>query len=109
MGGIHVNTTGTERPTVTVRAYGEIDPSTADQLRHVLIDVIMHRKPDAFIIDLDGVTALDAATIGTLRAANVAAADVNLTVIFRTAGSPLAERFQDDGIHDTRSPEVICG
>jgi anti-anti-sigma regulatory factor len=105
MGGIQVNTTGTGEPTTTMRAYGEIDTEAATNLRHLLIDVIMRRRPRCLIIDLDGVTAVDPAAIGTLRAAHTTAQDMDLPVVFRTSGSPISAQLQEDGIpHTSPSP-----
>ncbi len=100
MGAIHMNTTGTPLSTVTIHAAGNIDATTAEQLRHALIDVIMRRRPTSFVVDLNAVTAIDAASIGTLRAAHSAAEDVNLRMVFRTARSPLSEQMRREGIND---------
>jgi anti-anti-sigma regulatory factor len=100
MGGIHVNTTGT-LDVITMSAYGEIGTDNAADLRRLLVEVIMHRRPSRLIIDLDAVTAVDAAVIGTLRAAHATAQDMDLNIAFRTSGSPISEQLHNDGISHT--------
>jgi anti-anti-sigma factor len=102
MGGILVNTTGTDDSTVTMRMNGDVDATTAGHLRSALVDVIMRQKPHRIVIDLDGVTALDSGVIGTLRAAHATAQDVHLTLDFHTAGSPMRDQLDRDGIRDSR-------
>lgn len=99
VGAIHVNTTGTAQSTVTMLINGDIDPATADHLRVTLVDVIMRRKPGRLVVDLDGVTALDSATIGTLHAAHATAEEFNLPLTFRTSRSPVYLQLDRDGIH----------
>lgn len=98
MGEIRVNASGTRRSTITVLLEGEIDHVATADLRTTLVEVILHRKPHRLIIDLNSVTALDAAAVGALRAAHATALDTGLTTIFRTAGSPLTHELDDDGI-----------
>jgi anti-anti-sigma factor len=85
---------------VTVLVRGDMDAATGDDLRSVLVDVIMHRRPARFVIDLEGVTAVDSATIGLLHAARTTAEDVEVALEFRTAGSPVRGVLDRDGIRD---------
>jgi anti-anti-sigma factor len=98
MGDIRVNATGIGRTTITVHLDGDIDHASTDDLRETLVDVIVRRKPDHLIIDLDGVTKLDAAAVGMLQAAQTTALDAGLTAIFRTSRSPLTDQLDSDGI-----------
>ena len=110
MGEIRVNASGTRRSTITVLLDGEIDHVATADLRAALVDVILHRKPRRLIIDLNRVTALDAAAVGALRAAQATAMDTGLTAIFRTAGSPLTRELDDDGIpHSPVRRRVAAG
>jgi anti-anti-sigma factor len=102
VGDIRVNTTGTKRTTITMRLVGNIDQAATKHLRTALVDVILHRKPNRLIIDLNSVIALDAAAVGVLRAAQSTAQDTGLTAIFRTSRSPLVHQLDRDGIyHDS--------
>jgi anti-anti-sigma factor len=103
VGGIHVNTTSAPGSTIIVHVCGDVDAQMDDELRHVVVDVIMRRQPGTVIIDLDHLTGLDSTTIGTLRAADTAAVDRDLTLFFRTSLSPLATQLDHNGIHDQRS------
>jgi anti-anti-sigma regulatory factor len=107
MGGVQMNTTGPPRPVVTIHAYGDIDPATSDQLRHILVEVIMHHRPAAVIIDLEAAMTLDAATIGVLQAARTAAEDMNFALTFHTSRSALRDQLGEDGIHDGREPQTV--
>jgi len=98
MGDIRVNATGIGLTTITVHLDGDIDHTTTDDLRETLVEVIVRRKPHQLIIDLDGVTKLDAAAVGMLQAAQTTALDTGLTAIFRTSGSPLTDQLDSDGI-----------
>jgi stage II sporulation protein AA (anti-sigma F factor antagonist) len=98
MGTVQVKTTGTTQPTITVRIDGDIDHTTADHLRGALIDIIMRRRPHRVVVDLDGITALDSATIGTLRAAHATAEDVHLNLIVQTSQSTVRQQLDHDGI-----------
>lgn len=84
MDRIAVNSTGPDDTCVTVRLTGDIDTAITHRLRHVLVDVIMRRRPARIVVDLRGVTTMDSAAIGTLRAAHQAAHDVHLTLDFHT-------------------------
>jgi anti-anti-sigma factor len=100
MAQIEVNTSETTPSQVTLLVRGEIDTAAGDDLCDVLVDVIMRRRPERFLIDLDGVTAVDSAAIGLLHAARETAEDVNLPVVFHTVGSAVHHQFDHDGIHD---------
>jgi len=102
MGSVRVNIAGTAEPTVIVRAYGDIDQDTTDQLRHALVDAIMHGEARRLVVDLDGVTALDPLTIGGLQAAVVTAQVMGRAIAFHTSASPLARRLSSAGIEDGR-------
>ncbi|HEY2792116.1 MAG TPA: STAS domain-containing protein [Micromonosporaceae bacterium] len=100
MAQIQVNTSESGPSQVTVLVRGAVDSAAGDDLCGVLVDVIMRRRPERFLIDLDGVTALDSAALGLLHAARATAEDVNLPVAFHTVGSPIRHQLDHDGIHD---------
>jgi anti-anti-sigma factor len=91
--------------TVTVTVGGDIDAQAADELRRALIHVIMRRRPERLVVDLSGVTDLDAVSIGALQAAQAAADVMNLTMLFHTAGSPAADLLNGHGVSDSRSTQ----
>ena len=103
VGSIRMSVTETARPTVTLRAEGDIDAEATEALRRALVDVIMRGRPERFVVDLGGVTKLDAVAIGAFQAADAAARDMNLTLIFHTKGSPVAARLDRHGIADSRT------
>ncbi len=98
-----MNIAGTTAPTITVRATGALD-ATSDQLRRVLVRMIMRGGPGRLVVDLDRVTGLVPLAIGVLQAALATAQDVNRPMVFHTAGSPLASPLRRYGIVDTRVP-----
>src|SRR5262245_43650679 len=97
MGNVRVNT-GSRA--VTVQATGNLDDAAADRLRHAIVAMLVRPRPARLIVDLDGVTAIDATTIGALQAAGRSAADLNIDLVFRTAASPLADHLDRYGITD---------
>ena len=99
MGDVQVAVTQIHPIVVTISLSGDIDQRTTGQLRAALVDVIVHRKPDRLILDLDGVTALDDVAVGVLRAGHAAADDAGLTVSIYTTGSRIAADLDEDGIH----------
>jgi anti-anti-sigma factor len=99
MGDVQVAVTQIHPIVVTIRLSGDIDQRTTGQLRAALVDVIVHRKPDRLIIDLDAVTALDDVAVGVLRAGQAAADDAGVTVSIHTTGSRIAADLDEDGIH----------
>jgi len=102
LGQVQANNTRVPEPSIVVRATGDIDQAATDQLRRTLVRVIMHEPTRRIVIDLDGVTALDALTIGVLRAAATTAQDLDRSLVFHTSGSPVAERLRREGILDSR-------
>src|SRR5262245_39854602 len=97
MGNVRVNTGSLA---ATVQATGDLDGDAADRLRHAIVEIIVRERPGRLIVDLDGVTAMDATTIGALQAAGTSAADLNIDLEFRTAASPLADHLDRCGITD---------
>ncbi len=99
MGDVQVAVTQIHPIVVTIRLSGDIDQRTTGQLRTALVDVIVHRKADRLIIDLDAVTALDDVAVGVLRAGHAAADDAGVAVSVHTTGSRIAADLDEDGIH----------
>jgi anti-anti-sigma regulatory factor len=98
VGEILISPTGS---TVTITLTGDIGTGMAGRLRPALINIIMHRRPNRIVIDLRAVTAIEAEVIGTLRAARDLAQDVNLSLAFESAGSPVATMIVDTELDGT--------
>ena len=98
VGGIQVHPAGTHHTTTIVEVSGDIDANIANDLRGVLVHLIMLRKPSRIVVDLRGVTGLDSSAIGTLRAAHDVAQDVQVVLVFHTSGSPVAGQLDHDGV-----------
>jgi anti-anti-sigma factor len=99
MGDVQVSVTDTALNAATVLLSGDIDHHTTEQLRKVLVDVIVRVRPQHLAFNLDGVTAIDDQAIGVLRAAESIIHDAGLTASFHTNGSRIADDLADDGIH----------
>ena len=98
MGGILVKTTGTRKRTTTIALNGVVGGAATNQLRRTLVEVILRKRPNLLVIDLERVTGLDPEVVGVLRAAGAAASDAGVAARFSTRGSPLADDLDRDGI-----------
>jgi len=98
MDGIQVHPVGMGRAEITVEVSGEVDTATTNDLRGILVNLIMFQKLPRIVVDLRGVTALDSSAIGMLRAAHDVAQDVHRTLVFHTRGSSAADQLDLDGV-----------
>ena len=99
MAGILVNETRTAAGSlVTVEVDGNAHVDMARELRSVLVEVILRRRPARIVIDLHAVASLDSAAIGTLNAAYDAACDVDLVLVIHGLAPALADQLRLAGM-----------
>jgi anti-anti-sigma factor len=99
VGDVLISETGpTGNTVVTVRVRGEVDTDTGGELRGVLVGAILRRKPARIVVDLQAVSLLDPAAVGTLSAAYDAASDVHLTLVLHTTGTAVCDQLHQAGI-----------
>lgn len=98
MGDILIKETNVDKTRVTVRMRGEVDADTASDMRGVLVDMILRRKPAQIVLDLQDVTAIDSTALGALSAAYEAAADLGQPLAYHTAGSAVCDQLRLAGI-----------
>ena len=81
-------------------------PAAGVDLRQILLDLLLHSRPDRILIDLKAVTAVDGLVIGALRAACEIAQDVHLllaaAVRDRLVGPRLGSVIREHGHLDLR-------
>jgi anti-anti-sigma factor len=97
MAPICVDSAGSDSSTITIRLSGAIDDAATEHLRSVLVRAIMRQRAATIVIDLEAVTTLDDAAIGTLRAAYQAANDVHLSLTFHDCAAVHAGQPDRDG------------
>jgi anti-anti-sigma factor len=83
---------------IMVRVSGDVDTPTTNDLRGILVNLIMIQRPSRIVVDLCAVTALDSSAVGMLRAARDVAEDVGRRLVFRTAGSLAAGHLDHDHV-----------
>jgi anti-anti-sigma factor len=99
VGGIRVNETGSAGNTVvTVQVSAEVGADTAGELRGALVGAILRRRPARIVVDLQAVSVLDSASVGTLSAAYDAARDVDLNLVLHSPGAAVSDQLHDAGV-----------
>ena len=83
---------------VVVEVCGDLDGPSVAQLRHVLVDAVLRRRPPRVVLDLERVTGIDAVGIGTLLGGCDAALDLGIAVLIRDPGSLVTQRLQANGL-----------
>jgi anti-anti-sigma factor len=91
-------TTRTYPHTTVIALRGEIGESLAPQLRHALAETLVRRRPRRIVVDLNGVTALDATAIGVLLGAQDSAVDLHVVLAVRRANQAMAADLAGHGL-----------
>jgi anti-anti-sigma factor len=85
----YVLITSTDSSSLTIHLRGDIDETAAAHLRRELVEALVHHRPARVLVDLRGVTSLDASAVGSLRAAGDIAGDVGVALSLDGTGSPI--------------------
>jgi anti-sigma B factor antagonist len=86
--------------TIVIEIRGEVDSSTATQLRDVLVDTATRRRPVRLVVDMLHVTFIDSTGIGALASGRNAAASVGVVFKVSNPGPFVAQQLRMLGLLD---------
>lgn len=87
--------------TIRIQLAGVIDSGIATRLRNTLVRVLLRARPDRLVLDLAGLTELDAICAGTIVAACQIAGDYGIEVVMGSGSPEIAGRLRDAGLPAT--------
>jgi anti-anti-sigma factor len=96
-----IETHRTSDGSVVVEIRGEIDVSSADRLRRVLVDAATQLRPPGVVVDLLHLTFIDSTGIGALVAGRNAARTVGIGFTLRHPGPFVVDRLRQTGLYST--------
>jgi anti-sigma B factor antagonist len=102
--GATIHTQQTNDGTIVVEVRGEVDLTSSDRLRHVLVDLANQRRPVRLVVDLLHVTFIDSTGIGALAAASNAARVVGVGFTLRNPSPFVLTQLRQTGLHQTIMP-----
>jgi anti-anti-sigma factor len=87
---------------ISLELSGAIDEPSTSELQHVLVDLLLRRRPDRVVIDLRRTTFLDPTAVGVLLAAVDTADDVRVGLSLCNPSPHLANQLLGAGLPSQR-------
>jgi anti-anti-sigma factor len=84
--------------TLVVLLRGDVGEADTGDLRRILVDAIMHRRPRRLVVDLGAVTALDPLAVGALIAAQDTAPQMRVRLALRRPTGGVAVQLSTAGL-----------
>lgn len=88
----------TDPDTVVVSLHGTVGEHDSTHLRRVLVQAIVHTRPQHIVVDLTHTTTLDPASLGALLAARDSAPDLDISLTMRHPNPAVTAQLHDYGL-----------
>jgi anti-anti-sigma factor len=98
--GTLINTRRETDGSVVVEIRGDIDVSSADRLRQILVDTATRLRPPRVVIDLLYLTFIDSVGIGALVAGRNAARTVGIGFTLQNPNAFVIDRLHQTGLYN---------
>ena len=87
---------------IVVRPHGVLGQEDAVELRQLLVHTMRKVRPLRLVVDLEGVSVLDAINVGTLAAACIMGDDCQVAVFVDMAAPLIREKLEAAGVPPQR-------